>query len=82
MSKRIDRILDNAECSFAGVFVGNSLFAVWDHLHDRGSHSKKKQPWYQEIILDGLFTCSVLLTIESVKLIIQSDREAQKGKHK
>ncbi len=80
MPKKIDRILDNVECSFAGIFVGNSLFAMWEHWHDRDSHKKQKHPWYRDILVDGIFTCSAMMLIESIKLIIETEREDQKGK--
>lgn len=68
---KLNQILNILMGSTVGVFIGYSLYMVWDyHMHpDR--YAIQSAPWYTGCLLYGTITVTVLLLCVVLKIILR-----------
>lgn len=72
MLKKVNNILNIIIGSFAGVFIGQSIYKFWDYKTHPGLYVIQSAPWYTSILFSGLFTIVVIVVAILIKLIIRN----------
>ena len=75
--KRLNKVLNTIMAAFVGVFLGHSVYIVWNFRTRPELYAMQSAPWYTSILVYGAFTLVVLLICVVIKLII---KHKQKGK--
>ena len=68
---KLAQILNIAMGSVVGVFIGYSLYSVWDYKTRPGLYAMQSAPWYTNILVCGAFVVVVLLLGIILKLMIR-----------
>ena len=69
--KKLYRILNILACSLIGAFAGQGLYVFWDYRTRPGLYAMQPEPWYTDMIVNGIFTMILLLMIMIVKIMIR-----------
>lgn len=71
MLRKINGLLNIVIGSFVGVFIGFSIYKLWDYKAHPDLYAMQSAPWYTGILVHGIFTVVVLVMAVLVKLIIR-----------
>lgn len=84
--KRLNKVLNTIIAAFVGVFLGHSVYVIWNFKTRPELYAMQSAPWYTSILVYGAFTLVVLLICIVIKLIIkhkqkrsESDANKRKG---
>ena len=68
--ERLYKTLKIAFFVFLGIFIGGSLYIVYDYNAHPGLYALRSAPWYLDILINGIFTAVVLIAITVIMLIL------------
>ena len=71
MLKKLDSILNIVMGSFIGVFLGRGIFVFWDYKTHPGLYAMQSAPWYTSVLVNGVFTATLLAAAAVIKFIVQ-----------
>lgn len=71
--KKLYIILRIVLWSFAGVFIGSSLFKWHDYKTHPDLYAMQSAPWYLSIEINAIFTIIVVIVILTVMWIIRKN---------
>ena len=66
-----NRILNTIMGSVVGVFIGYSIYSVWDYKTYTDLYMMQSAPWYTGILVYGIFSAVVLLLCIILKAVIR-----------
>ncbi|MBQ7001436.1 MAG: hypothetical protein IJN67_10400 [Oscillospiraceae bacterium] len=66
--KKLNQILNSIMGAFTGVFIGRSIFVLWNHKMRPELYAMQSAPWYTGILVDGVMTLVVLGSCFLLKL--------------
>lgn len=69
--KRLYKTLKIAFFVFLGIFIGGSLYIVYDYNAHPDLYALRSAPWYLDILINGIFTAVVLIAITVIMLILR-----------
>ena len=72
---KLNHLLNIIMGSVAGVFIGYSLYSVWDYKTHMDFYAMQSAPWYTGILVYGKFTAVVLLLSIGLKFMIRKSRK-------
>jgi len=70
MYPRLNHVLNLLIGSFIGVWIGHSLYLLWDYHAHPGLYALRSAPWYTGILVNGLCTAGFLAVALLVKYIL------------
>ena len=69
--KTLNHILNVMIGAFVGVFIGYTIYVVWDYKIHPEIYNAYSAPWYTSILVYGVFTVVILLICIGIKAIIK-----------
>lgn len=76
MFKRLNNALNIVIGSFAGVFIGHSVYKYYDYMKHPDLYMIQSAPWYTSIKIYGLGTAAILSTSIILKLLIKRKQKS------
>lgn len=70
MLKRLYNILSAARWCAVGVFIGTSLYVVFDYIAHPDLYAMGSAPWYSAIIVNALLSAAVIALLLIARLFI------------
>lgn len=70
MLKKANNFLNIVLGSCVGVFIGHGIYVFWDYKTRPSLYAMRSAPWYTSILLYGVFTAAVFITVILIKLVI------------
>jgi len=67
--------------SFLGVFVGHSIFVIWNFKTRPELYAMQSAPWYTSILVYGVLTLAILLVCLVIKAIIKRWIKKSENQH-
>ena len=74
---RMERVLRTAQGCTAGVWVGMSLYRVWDYKARPGWYAMAPDPWYRSIVIIGVVAAAAVILLGIAKKIGQKKRNGK-----
>ena len=71
MLKRLYDILSVALWCAVGVFIGTSLYVVFDYIAHPDLYAMASAPWYSAIIVNALLSAAVIALLLIARLLIR-----------
>ena len=68
--KRLNTVLNMIMAAFIGVFLGHSVYVIWNFKTRPELYAMQSAPWYTSILVYGAFTFVVVFVCVVIKLII------------
>lgn len=78
MKKKVNKILNVVMGSFTGMFLGSGLYRYWHFQKYPNLYITNSAPWYTGILINGLFTLSLLTICIIIKFILREKIEMTK----
>lgn len=69
--KKLCDILGIISGSFTGVFIGTSLFQVYDYKAHPELYAARSAPWYMSIVSVGVMTAIVVAVCLTLRFLIK-----------
>lgn len=76
--KRLNTVLNTIMAAFVGVFLGHSVYVIWNFKARPELYDMQSAPWYTSILVYGAFTLVVLIICIIIKLIIKHKQNRSK----
>ena len=61
MKNKLNSILNIIMGSVVGVFIGYSVYSVWDYKTHPGLYAMQSAPWYTTLLIYGGYAAAVLI---------------------
>ena len=78
MLKRLYDILSVARWCAVGVFIGTSLYVVFDHIAHPDLYAMTSAPWYSAIIVNALLSAAVIALLLIARFFIKRRLKREK----
>lgn len=75
MKKKISQILNIIMGSSTGVFIGSGIYKYWHFRKYPDLYAASSAPWYTGLLVNGLFTLTLLTVCTIVKIILTEKME-------
>ena len=75
MKNKLNSILSIIMGSVVGVFIGYSVYSVWDYKTHPGLYAMQSAPWYTGLLIYGGFAAAVLILCIILKCVIRKNKE-------
>ncbi len=72
MLEKLNRFLNYVFWSFVGVFIGFSIYDLWDYKAHPDLYAMQSAPWYTDILVRGTIVAVILAAFIIAKLIIRN----------
>ena len=69
--KKLNALLNVVMGTFAGVFIGNGIYVVWNYKMRPELYATQSSPWYTSILVSGIVTFAMLLICTAIKYSLQ-----------
>lgn len=68
--KTVKKIINTVMGAFVGVFIGHSVYVIWNYKKQPELYAMQSAPWYTSIMVYGGFTLVVLVVCLIIKIIL------------
>ncbi len=75
--KKLNQMLNIIIGAFVGVFIGHSIYIIWDFNTHPALYAAQSAPWYTSILVYGAATAVVLLIALMAKFFIKRQMRKQ-----
>ena len=75
MQNKLNSILSIIMGSVVGVFIGYSVYSVWDYKTHPGLYAMQSAPWYTTLLIYGGFAAAVLILCVILKCVLRKRAE-------
>ena len=79
MKQKLARLCATAAGSFTGVFLGTSIWRVWEYTSNPQRFAVQSAPWYTSILMLGGFTAVLVAVLLVTRhLLLRPDRRQRR----
>lgn len=76
--KKFNNILNTIIWSFIGVFIGHSIYKIYDYNKKPEFYLMSSDAWFKSILIYGAVAFAVIVICTSIKIIIRRKTNTEK----
>lgn len=69
--KKANQIINSIMGAFIGVFIGHSIYVIWNYKTHPELYAMQSAPWYTNILVYGMFALVIIAVGILLKMIMK-----------